>query len=98
MRENLAAMAEQSRASGAEVLILAMEIPPNYGSRYTQAFRASFEQVAENTGAILSPFMLNGVATQPQLMQDDGIHPTVEAQPLLLDNVWRQLEPLLKRH
>ncbi len=95
MRENLTAMAEQSRAAGAEVLILAMEIPPNYGSRYTQAFRSSFSKVAEQTGSSLSPFMLDGVATNGELMQADGIHPSVEAQPMLLANVWPHLEPLL---
>ena len=95
LRDNLASMAQQARATGAQVLILAMEIPPNYGSRYTQAFRDSFREVAEQTGSRLSPFMLDGVATNGELMQPDGIHPTVEAQPLLLANVWPHLEPLL---
>ncbi len=95
LRDNLAAMAQQSQQAGAGVLILAMEIPPNYGSRYTKSFRESFTRVANETGSQLSPFMLDGVATDPGLMQDDGIHPTVAAQPLLLDNVWPHLEPLL---
>ncbi len=95
LRENLADMARQSQAAGAGVLILAMEIPPNYGSRYTKSFRESFTRVAADTDSAMSPFMLDGVATDPSLMQDDGIHPTVEAQSLLLDNVWPQLEPLL---
>ncbi len=95
LRDNLANMAQQSKAVGAGVLILAMEIPPNYGSRYTRSFRESFTQVAQDTGSQLSPFMLDGVATDQELMQDDGIHPTVAAQPLLLDNVWPHLEPLL---
>ncbi len=95
LRENLATMAEQSQAAGARVLILAMEIPPNYGSRYTKAFRDSFATVAEQTGSTLSPFMLDGVATDEGLMQADGIHPTVSAQPKLLENVWPDLEPLL---
>jgi acyl-CoA thioesterase-1 len=95
LRNNLRSMVEQSRASGAQVLLLAMEIPPNYGSRYTQAFRSSFATVAEETGSALSPFMLDGVATDQSLMQNDGIHPSVEAQPLLLANVWPHLEPLL---
>ncbi|MEE4192644.1 MAG: arylesterase [Halieaceae bacterium] len=95
LRDNLSAMAQQSQAAGAGVLILAMEIPPNYGTRYTKSFRESFTRVANDTGSQLSPFMLNGVATDPALMQDDGIHPTVEAQQLLLDNVWPHLQPLL---
>lgn len=96
LRENLRGMVASSRAAGAEVLILAMEIPPNYGSRYTDAFRASFSTIAEETGSALSPFMLDGVATDNSLMQQDGIHPTVAAQPLLLANVWPHLEPLLE--
>jgi acyl-CoA thioesterase-1 len=95
LRENLRGMVASSRASGAEVLILSMEIPPNYGSRYAQAFRTSFSTIAEETGSALSPFMLDGVATDRGLMQGDGIHPTVAAQPLLLANVWPHLEPLL---
>jgi acyl-CoA thioesterase-1 len=95
LRDNLVSMAEQSKAVGAGVLILAMEIPPNYGSRYTRAFRDSFAKVAEQTGSTLSPFILDGVATNGQLMQPDGIHPTVAAQPVLLENVWPYLEPLL---
>ena len=97
LRANLAEMVENSRAAGASALILAMEIPPNYGSRYTSSFRNSFTRVAEETGAALSPFMLDGVATDKALMQSDGIHPSIEAQPLLLDNVWPHLEPLLEK-
>jgi len=97
LRENLEQITRQSQASGAEVLILGMEIPPNYGSRYASAFRASFVKVAESTGARLSPFMLHGVATNAELMQADGIHPTAQAQPLLLESVWPQLEPLLSQ-
>jgi acyl-CoA thioesterase-1 len=96
LQANLTAMVEQSQAVGAEVLILAMEIPPNYGSRYTESFRSSFALVAEATGTTLSPFMLDGVATDRSLMQSDGIHPTAAAQPLLLANVWPHLEPLLE--
>ena len=95
LRDNLMTMATQSRDAGAEVLILAMEIPPNYGTRYTKAFRESFQRVAEETGSRLGPFMLDGVATDRELMQADGIHPTVKAQPMLLSNVWPHLEPLL---
>ena len=95
LRENLRSMVEQSRAAGAQVLLLAIEIPPNYGSRYTDAFRTSFQLIADETESALSPFMLDGVATDRALMQADGIHPTVEAQSLLLANVWPHLEPLL---
>ena len=62
-------------------------IPPNYGRRYTDAFSASFPKVADETGSTLTPLIFEGVATDPELMQPDGIHPTAAAQPLLLDNI-----------
>ncbi len=95
LRANLEHMGKLARDAGAKVLILPMEIPPNYGKRYTRAFRAAFRSAAEASGAALGPFLLEGVATQPQLMQDDGIHPTVSAQPLLLDNLREAIEALL---
>ena len=94
-RANLQAMAEMSRAADAEVLLLPMEIPPNYGSRYTASFRESYPLVAEATGSVLGPFMLEGVATDPALMQADGIRPTVEAQPIMLDTIFPALAELL---
>ena len=73
-----------------------MEIPPNYGARYTQAFHASITRRSPTrTGAPLVPFLLDGVATDAALMQADGIHPTAAAQPRLLDNVWPTLKALL---
>lgn len=87
LRSNLNKLAELSMEAGARVILLAMEIPPNYGSRYTAGFRESFAVVAAHTGSILGPFVLEGVATDPALMQADGIHPRAEAQPILLDNV-----------
>lgn len=95
-RENMAGMAQQSLDAGARVLLLGMEIPPNYGSRYTSAFRESFSALAEEMNLALVPFMLQGVATRPELMQRDGIHPTVAAQSQLLDNVWPTLQTLLE--
>jgi len=87
IRDNLAGMTRLAQDSGARVLLLPMEIPPNYGARYTQAFRAGFAKVAKQTGAGLTPFILEGIATEPGLMQADGIHPTAAAQPLMLENV-----------
>lgn len=87
LRDNLAQMATLARDAGARVLILPMEIPPNYGARYTQLFREAFPAAAKATDSTLGPFLLEGVATHDNLMQDDGIHPTGEAQPLLLDNI-----------
>ena len=94
-RDNLRQMATLSQDAGASVLFLAMEIPPNYGSRYTGAFRDSFAVVAEETGSELGPFLLDGVATEPGMMQPDGIHPTAAAQPRLLDSVLPTLMRML---
>ncbi|PLW83250.1 arylesterase [Kineobactrum sediminis] len=95
IRENLATMSRLSREAGAKVLLLPMEIPPNYGARYTRAFRESFPLVAKATGAHTAPFMLEGIATRDELMQDDGIHPTAAAQQQLLDNVLPSLLEIL---
>jgi acyl-CoA thioesterase-1 len=95
-RENLSSMTALSQDAGAGVILVQMEIPPNYGSRYTQAFSESYALVAAETGALLAPFLLDGVATAPGLMQADGIHPTVEAQPRLLENFLPTLLALLE--
>jgi acyl-CoA thioesterase-1 len=95
LRDNLTQMARLGRDRGAEVLILPMEIPPNFGPRYTSAFRASFQDAAQASGARLGPFILEGIATEPRLMQPDGIHPTVEAQPLMADRIQPAVEALL---
>lgn len=91
LRQNLQTMTALARDKNAQVLILGMEIPPNFGERYTQLFRAAFTDVAQAQQAAYGGFMLAGVATDPALMQADGIHPTAEAQSLLLDNVWPHL-------
>ncbi len=96
LRENLTAMAEAALNSGAEVLLLPMEIPPNYGPRYRGAFRDSFRVIAAATGADLGPFPLEAVATNPALMQPDGIHPTAEAQPLIVETLLPALEAALR--
>lgn len=88
IQQNLLTMSELAQSSGAAVIIAGMEIPPNYGPRYTSAFRDTFSSVAKETGSLLVPFLLEDVATDRRLMQSDGIHPTAEAQSLLLDNLW----------
>ena len=95
LKDNLTALATQSTEAGASVVILPMEIPPNYGARYTSSFRDAFPAVAEATGSALAPFILQDVATDPKLMQPDGIHPTREAQPLLLEAVLPAIEEAL---
>jgi acyl-CoA thioesterase-1 len=95
LQQNLAAMVEASRDSGARVLLLGMLLPPNYGVRYTTAFAEVFSRLAEEQQVPLVPFFLDGVGGVPEMMQDDGIHPTAQAQPVLLENLWLTLKPLL---
>ncbi|WP_207886417.1 arylesterase [Pseudomonas sp. 30_B] len=95
LQQNLSGMVEQSRKAGAQVLLLGMKLPPNYGQRYTDAFSRVFEAVAQEQKIVLVPFFLDGVGGVPGMMQADGIHPAVAAQPKLLDNLWPALKPLL---
>ncbi len=95
MRDNLTAMARLARDHGAVPLLVGMQIPPNYGPRYTRAFQLVFDEVAEAMQLPYVPFMLQDVALQEGFMQRDGIHPTAEAQSVLLDTVWPTLAPLL---
>lgn len=95
LQQNLASMIDESRSSGAQVLLLGMRLPPNYGVRYTTAFAQVFTTLAEEKQVPLVPFFLEGVGGVPRLMQRDGIHPALEAQPILLDNLWPVLKPLL---
>lgn len=95
-RSNLNELVMQSKAAGARVILVPMEIPPNYGSRYTAGFRHAYQDVAQDTGVALSPFILDGVATNPALMQEDGIHPTTDAQRLLLANMLPTVLKVLK--
>lgn len=97
MATNLGRMIELSRQAGARVVLAEMRIPPNYGPLYTQKFQATFGELAQRHQIPLVPFLLNGVAGNPALIQDDGLHPRAEAQPRILDNVWPALEPLLAR-
>jgi acyl-CoA thioesterase-1 len=96
MRANLARMAELSTAAGAKIVLLGMRIPPNYGPQYTEQFSRVYAQIAHDDHLALVPFLLDGVALTPTLMQDDGIHPNGAGQPRLLENVWPALAPLLK--
>ena len=95
-RKNLSSMIEQSQAAGAIVILAEMRIPPNYGMTYTEKFNQTYTLLTLKYGVTLLPFLLADVALEPGLMQADGIHPGVEAQPLILDKVWLVLAPLLK--
>ena len=96
IRRNLARMIQISRAEGAEVLLAGVHIPPNYGPAYTEAFHGVYHELAQEYGAGLVPFILEGVALNAALMQEDGLHPTAEAQPLIVDNVWPELVSMLE--
>lgn len=97
MRDNLRGMIEASQAANAQVLLIGIDIPPNYGEAYRNAFTGTYETLAEEYELALVPFLLEGVALEPELMQKDGIHPTAAAQPRLLETVWPELAPLLER-
>lgn len=95
MRKNLQQIIQRSQKQHAQVLLLGMHIPPNYGSRYTAQFHQTYHQLAGEHAVAFEPFFLDGVAQDPQLMQSDGIHPAAAAQPIMLNHVWAVLEPLL---
>ncbi|WP_354353667.1 arylesterase [Variovorax boronicumulans] len=98
--DNLLQITKAAQAAGAKVLIVGIQVPPNYGGDYTRRFEAVFSKVAGTTKAALVPFLLKGVADAPDaisLFQADRIHPTAAAQPQLLDNVWPELRKLLPK-
>jgi acyl-CoA thioesterase-1 len=94
-RENLRRAIEMARGANARVLLVGMMIPPNYGQRYGDEFRAMFTTLAANYSLALVPFLLDRVALEPGLMQADGIHANAKGQPRMLENVWPKLRPLL---
>lgn len=96
MRENLASMIDLAKTNGTEVILTGIQIPPNYGPRYTAPFFASYAALAEQKSLPLVPFLIDGIPQHPELMQNDGIHPRAEAQSMILDNVWPILESQLK--
>ena len=88
IRDNLETIATRAKASGAEVVLLGIRIPSNYGARYSTAFEAVYRDVAESLKIDWIEFFMEGVALNDDLLQDDRIHPNAQAQPLLLDNAW----------
>lgn len=95
IRENLEKMINLSLQSKTRVMLVGMVLPPNYGRRYTEAFENTFSDLATRYQLPFVPFLLDGVTTQRELVQRDGIHPTVEAQPKMLEDIWPLLEPML---
>jgi acyl-CoA thioesterase-1 len=94
-QQNLSSIIEQSRQAGARVVLAEMRIPPNYGRSYTEKFNQTYTMLQETHGVTLLPFILQDIALEPGMMQADGIHPSIEAQPVILDKVWAVLRTLL---
>jgi acyl-CoA thioesterase-1 len=95
MRSDLAAIVDACLRSKARVVLVGMRLPPNYGRTYVQQFQQVYADVAQNRPVVFVPFMLEGFAERQELFQPDGIHPTREAQPLMLERVWKSLAPLV---
>jgi acyl-CoA thioesterase-1 len=93
---NLEAMIDLAKKQGSEVLLVGMRLPPNYGPAYARKFQEVFATVAKARKVRLVPFLLAGMGEQRDHFQADGLHPDAGAQPLLMDNVWRELKPMLK--
>jgi len=95
IQDNMTRMVGLAQTAGADVLILGMRIPPNYGRRYTEAFYNIYQSLGTNTDTRIIPFFMEGIGDKPELMQADGVHPTSQAQPRLLANVWQLLPKMI---
>jgi acyl-CoA thioesterase I len=95
LRDNLNTMIDAAQHSGAKVLLLGIELPVNYGPQYRDGLRAVYAGLARDKHVALVPFLLEGVALNPALMQEDGLHPVAAGEPIVLNTVWSQLKPLL---
>jgi acyl-CoA thioesterase-1 len=91
-------MVQLAQGTGARVLLVGIRIPPNYGPRYTSDFAGLYPAIAKQFRVPLVPFLLEKVALDPTLMQEDGLHPNARGEPLVLDTLWQGLEPLLKKN
>jgi acyl-CoA thioesterase-1 len=96
-RTNLERMINLSKGAGARVLLLGMKIPPNYGARYSEGFEKVFRDLARQHKLAFEPFFLSKIALEQGMIQEDGLHPTAKAQPVMLDTMWPALKPLLTR-
>ena len=96
LRDNLAAIVAAAQKSGSRVLLVGMKMPPNYGAKYTREFEQVYAEIARRRKTARVPFLLEGIAGKREMFQDDNLHPTAAAQPILLENVWKGLAPLLK--
>lgn len=91
--KNLRNMISMSKKSGAKVLLIGMQIPPNYGRDYAEQFKKIYPRIAKEESVVLTPFLLTGVADKPELFQEDRIHPNAAAQSILFKNVWGSMAP-----
>jgi acyl-CoA thioesterase I len=96
-RQNLAAIISRLQFIGAKVILAGMQMPPNYGPQYTNAFRTLFKDLSKQYQAYLITFFLEGVGGHAELNQEDGIHPTAEGYDIVVENVWKVLKPLLRK-
>ena len=97
MSENLTAVVQAAQKARSRVVVAGMQLPPNYGARYTEEYAMAFDKVAKRTRSTFVPFLLDGVAGQRELCLEDNLHPTAAAQPLILETVWKGLAPLLAK-
>jgi acyl-CoA thioesterase-1 len=97
MRRNLETIIDASRQAKAQVLLVGMRLPPNYGTAYTEKFQRTFVDLSRSKKTALVPFLFEGFAEDARYFQSDRVHPTAEAQALMLDTVWTGLKPLLRR-
>lgn len=96
LQDHLAAMVDMAQKANARVLLVGIELPVNYGPQYRDGLREVYASVARIRGTALVPFLLDGVALDPALMQADGLHPLAAGEPRVLATVWRHLQPLLR--
>ena len=97
MQNNLQEMIQVCKKHHAKILLLGMMIPPNYGLRYTEEFKNSYLELAKKNKIAVVPFLLEGVAGKSDMTQDDGLHPTAEAQDQIMETVWKELKPILDK-
>lgn len=97
MKNNLSVMIDQCNKAKVRVLLVGMQIPPNYGPKYTDTFRQTYRELSQQHTVSLVPFMLENIAAKPHLIQNDGLHPNALGQPLILNNIWPTLSTLLRK-
>jgi acyl-CoA thioesterase-1 len=97
MKRNLETMIDASRAAKADVLLVGMRLPPNYGTAYTEKFRQAYADLARSKKIALVPFLFEGLSDDARFFQADRVHPTSEGQTVMLETIWKGLQPLLRR-